>query len=76
MTVTVADGRKLECNSKCSNFVWEVDNCKFTAGVRLLPLGGCDMVIGIDFLSKLGPILVVVVKRILEGQQSNQISRY
>lgn len=30
---------------------------EFQANIRLLPLGGCDMVLGILWLAKLGPIL-------------------
>lgn len=49
LTVVVADGNKIECNSKCSNFRWQMEDCKFVTGVRLLHLGACDMVMEIDF---------------------------
>lgn len=56
LTVLVADGNKIECNSKCSNLRWMMGECKFVTGVKLLHLGGCDMVMGVDFLKKLGRI--------------------
>lgn len=54
--VTIADGSRVECNTKCSSFEWCMGKCKFIAPVRLLKLGGCDMVLGVDLLNKLGPI--------------------
>ncbi|KAK9174927.1 hypothetical protein WN944_026931 [Citrus x changshan-huyou] len=35
----------------------ELKGREFQANIRLLPLGGCDMVLGILWLAKLGPIL-------------------
>lgn len=54
--VTVADGSQIESNSKCPNFSWEMGKQNFCAEVRLLRLGGCDMVLGVDFLRRKGPI--------------------
>ncbi|KAK6121889.1 hypothetical protein DH2020_044363 [Rehmannia glutinosa] len=48
-----SDGGKIECNSKCPTFEWEMGNCKFCTSVRILQLGGCDMVIGVDLPRKL-----------------------
>ncbi|KAL8551445.1 hypothetical protein ACS0TY_000515 [Phlomoides rotata] len=56
LLVTVADVSKMECNSKCSKFEWEMGNCKFTILVRVIKLGGCDMVLGVDLLSQLGQL--------------------
>lgn len=52
--VTVADGNRVECNSKCPYFESEMGGYKFTTPVGLLKLGGCDMVIGVDLLSQFG----------------------
>lgn len=54
--VTVADGNRVECNSKCPCFEWEIWGFKFTTPVRLLKLGGCDMVIGVDLLGQFGQV--------------------
>lgn len=56
LLVTVADGGRIECNSKCFNFQWEMEGHRFSTNVRILKLGGCDMVIGVDLLRKLGPV--------------------
>lgn len=31
-------------------------NCQFKVAVRILQLGGCDMVVGVDLLKQLGPM--------------------
>lgn len=52
--VTIANGNRVESNYKCPNFEWEMRGYKFTTPVRILKLGGCDMMIGVDLLSQFG----------------------
>lgn len=40
----------------CPQFKWEMSECRFTAAVRILKLGGYDMVLGVDWMRRLGPI--------------------
>ncbi|XP_074336501.1 uncharacterized protein LOC141673653 [Apium graveolens] len=54
---TVADGSHLPCQHVCKNFIWKIQGSEFNTDVMLIPLGSCDMVLGIQWLSKLGPIL-------------------
>lgn len=49
--VTVANGPKMVCDSKCVI----MGGYEFTFDPNLLKLGGCDMVLGFDFLTKYGP---------------------
>lgn len=53
LSVIVANGEKMECDSKC--FKWLMGGFEFTFDPKLLKLGGCDMVLGVDFLTKYGP---------------------
>ncbi|GJZ07085.1 reverse transcriptase [Tanacetum coccineum] len=46
LSVTVADGNKLITTSKCK---WKFGPHPFSTDVMLLPLGGCDMVLGIQW---------------------------
>ncbi|GJU95853.1 glycoside hydrolase, catalytic domain-containing protein [Tanacetum coccineum] len=46
--------RQLVCVSECKGFSWKLRGETFTTDVMLLPLGGCDMVLGIQWLSTLG----------------------
>uniref|UniRef100_A0A803MRK9 Retrotransposon gag domain-containing protein n=1 Tax=Chenopodium quinoa TaxID=63459 RepID=A0A803MRK9_CHEQI len=56
MAVTVADGNQLRCASMCKGFTWMLGGQLFTADVLLIPLGSCDMVLGVQWLSTLGSI--------------------
>ncbi|GKF30895.1 glycoside hydrolase, catalytic domain-containing protein, partial [Tanacetum coccineum] len=48
--------RQLVSVSECKGFSWKLRGETFTTDVMLLPLGGCDMVLGIQWLSTLGDI--------------------
>lgn len=57
MTVAVADGNKVCVTHLCMNFTWKIQNTLFTSDCMVLPLGCCDMVLGIQWISTLGPII-------------------
>lgn len=54
--VTVADGRKLGIQGRVDNFEWNLKNTTFSLSVMLIPLQGCDVVLGVQWLATLGPI--------------------
>ncbi|KAG8382391.1 hypothetical protein BUALT_Bualt05G0072500 [Buddleja alternifolia] len=54
--VSVADGNKRYSNSGCKRFSWRMQGVNFVADMMLLPLGGCDMVLGVQWLITLGDI--------------------
>ncbi|XP_042059529.1 uncharacterized protein LOC121804042 [Salvia splendens] len=56
VSVDVADGNRLECNSMCKGLQWFLRGTAFLTDVLLLPLGNCDMVLGIQWLETLGEI--------------------
>ncbi|CAH9134345.1 unnamed protein product [Cuscuta epithymum] len=58
LQVTVAGGGQIECNSKCPRLEWEMARHCFAASVGIFPLGGYDMVMGVDLMRKLGPIML------------------
>lgn len=49
--ITVADGNNIPCNQVCKGLEWTMSNNKFITEAMLIPLGGCDMVLGIQWLS-------------------------
>ena len=55
--VTVANGDKLQVQKGCSDLIWEVQGCQQSADFFVLPLRGCEMVLGVQWLITLGPIL-------------------
>jgi uncharacterized membrane-anchored protein YitT (DUF2179 family) len=52
----VAGGTKLVSQYMVKNFQWQIQGVLFTADVMLLPLGGCELVLGVRWLSTLGTI--------------------
>ncbi|KAF7154741.1 hypothetical protein RHSIM_Rhsim01G0051500 [Rhododendron simsii] len=57
LTVVVADGTKISSKAMVKNLHWTVQDTDFVSDMRLLPLGGCDMVLGVQWLSTLGTVL-------------------
>ncbi|XP_074291028.1 uncharacterized protein LOC141617775 [Silene latifolia] len=55
--VSVVDGNTLKCEWMCRGFTWKLQQGQFKGDFFLIPLGNCDMVLGIQWLSKLGPII-------------------
>ncbi|GJW13110.1 retrotransposable element Tf2 [Tanacetum coccineum] len=56
LQVSISGGRNLVSTTMCIDFTWSLQGESFTAPVMILPLGGCDMVLGIQWLSTLGDI--------------------
>ena len=48
LLVTMANENKVLSQSSCLGFCWEMNGEKFVAYFRLLKLGGCDVVLGVD----------------------------
>ena len=57
LPVAIANGQQLDCNIMCKDFSWSLIGQEFTADMLLVPLGSCEMVLGVQWLSTLGPIL-------------------
>ena len=54
LEVSVANGNVMSSLYVCKNFTWEFHGISYTSDVMILPLGGCKMVLGIQWLSTLG----------------------
>ena len=55
--VTVANSDKLKAQQRCPSLTWEVQGIQLKADFLVIPLKGCDMVLGVQWLITLGPIL-------------------
>lgn len=57
MTVKVANGELLVCDTFVKGFTWKMQGVDFKADVNLIPLGVCDLVLGVQwFTTTLGSI--------------------
>nr|KYP34429.1 hypothetical protein KK1_044610 [Cajanus cajan] len=56
LNVVVADGTKLHISFVVKDFSWTIQQTTFTSDMMLIPLGCCDLVLGIEWLVTLGNI--------------------
>ncbi|GJX00586.1 reverse transcriptase [Tanacetum coccineum] len=56
LQVAVANGQVMSSVYMCKNFKWNLQGHEFVTDVMILPLGGCGMVLGIQWLATLGTI--------------------
>jgi len=54
--ITVAGGSQLQCQFVCRQFEWRLQRAAFKSNMLLIPLGACDMVLGVQWLSILGTV--------------------
>ncbi|KAL0313874.1 UNVERIFIED_CONTAM: hypothetical protein Sangu_2231800 [Sesamum angustifolium] len=54
--MTVANVNKMYSSFACKNFGWKMQGVPFTVDMMILPLGGCDVVLGVQWLVILGDI--------------------
>ena len=57
ISVTVANGEKLQVQEMCAGLTVEIQGETIAADFLVLPLRGCDMVLGVQWLITVGPIL-------------------
>ncbi|XP_026459273.1 uncharacterized protein LOC113359927 [Papaver somniferum] len=82
--VLVANGARMTCEGRCLDLDYKLNKYGFKGTFHVLPLGGCDVVLGVQWLETLGPItwdfkhLTMDFKRDgehirLEGDKKNKV---
>ncbi|XP_026384082.1 uncharacterized protein LOC113279619 [Papaver somniferum] len=82
--VLVANGARMTCDGRCLDMDYKLNKYGFKGNFYVLPLGGCDVVLGAQWLETLGPItwdfrhLTMDFKRDgerirLEGDKKNKV---
>lgn len=56
LSVIVANGHKVMSQSSCKGFYWEMNRENFSTDLRLLKLGGCNVVLEVDWIKGISPI--------------------
>ena len=51
LMVAVVDGTKIASTMTCKQLTWSMQGKEFKADMRLIPIRGCDMVLGIQWLA-------------------------
>ena len=57
LRVTVGNGDEIRCQQRCGEVTVQIQRNSFTIDFHILPLGGADVVLGVQWLKTLGPIL-------------------
>ena len=55
--VMVANGSTLPCKGKCRNVCISIGDYNLRSNMFVMPLGGCDVILGTQWLHTLGPIV-------------------
>ncbi|KAJ3690822.1 hypothetical protein LUZ61_019986 [Rhynchospora tenuis] len=58
MSVVVANGEKMMTDAECKNLKFSIQGNEFVKDVRLLDIQGYDLILGLDWLTDRGPMLV------------------
>ncbi|XP_016473823.1 uncharacterized protein LOC107795661 [Nicotiana tabacum] len=58
MNVIVANGQTMYCEKWCPNFTWTMQDEVFSFNIRLLKIGGCDTVLGMDWIDQVAPVIL------------------
>lgn len=56
LVVWVADGTKMTVDTVCKGLKYTIQGHEFHTDLRIFPLGGSDMVLGIDWLKENNPV--------------------
>ncbi|GJU48942.1 putative mitochondrial protein [Tanacetum coccineum] len=66
LQVTVPGGNFLTSNHVCKGLTWKLQGETFQADMMLVPLGGCEIVLGVQWLATLGDIVCNFLKLRME----------
>jgi Retroviral aspartyl protease len=58
MIVMVSNGERMVTDSKCEVLQFFIQGIEFHHDMRILPVKGYDVILGLDWLSKLGPMRI------------------
>ncbi|XP_019225505.1 PREDICTED: uncharacterized protein LOC109207079 [Nicotiana attenuata] len=73
MRVTVANGNHVMSYHTCPTFKWKIQGVEFEDSVRLIRLGGNEMILGGDWMKKHNPILLDFIEYKVEVTHKGKI---
>ena len=57
LVVVVANGAQLQCQMVCRGLKWSLGDMDYVIDNYIVPLGSCDMILGVQWLATLGSII-------------------
>lgn len=58
MRVRVANGQLMSCQFESPSFGWKMQDEQFHFKFRLMKIGGCDMILGMDWIDMVAPVIL------------------
>lgn len=56
LTVKIADGQLIQCDSEILQLHWSVQGCDFQSDAKILSLAHFDVIVGMDWLARFSPM--------------------
>jgi hypothetical protein len=56
--ITIANGGSMKCGGSCENVQLQIGDYNLKSHMFFIDMGGCEIVLGVDWLRTLGPILM------------------
>ncbi|XP_026433313.1 uncharacterized protein LOC113330698 [Papaver somniferum] len=72
LLVIVANGERTVISGVCPQIQWSMQDYQFSGDLRLLFLGGCDIILGADWLRRLGNVMFNFAKIIISFQHQGE----
>jgi Retroviral aspartyl protease len=72
MVVMVENGSKMVTDSTCQSLQFNIQGYEFCHDLRLLPVQGYDVIFGLDWLAKLGPMHIDWLNKWIEFEQEDK----
>ena len=60
LSVIVANGHRMINKYRCQGFTWRMQGYEFSTDLRILQLGGCHIVLGVDWMRTVSPLIFLI----------------
>jgi len=57
LSILIADGTRMVSHCRCVCFKWLMSGQEFSANLQILKLGGCHVVLGVDWMKSVSPLV-------------------
>ena len=70
--IMIANGGSMKCGGRCENVRLQIGHYQLKSHMFSIDMGGCDIVLGVEWLRTLGPILMDFKELTMQFQQEGQ----
>jgi hypothetical protein len=70
--IMIANGGSMKCGGRCENVCLQIGHYQLKSHMFSIDMGGCDIVLGVEWLRTLGPILMDFKELTMQFQQEGQ----